>query len=714
MRSHNSRATGVLFVAFSLLVVSSIRSVQTQQPGGPVAIDRDDIGGVVTGANGPEAGVWVIAETTALPTPFVRIVVTDDQGRYVIPDLPDAGYEVFVRGYGLVDSPRQPATPGQSLNLTAVPAPNRAAAAEYYPAAYWLALMDSPVAGCGLACHQIGNKGTREIPASIMQQVDSSLEAWNMRVGTGPEGMGMAANWHGLSDDQRRAFADWTDRIASGELPRDTPPRPTGLERNLVVTVYDWGTKFDGRTDAVASDLRDGSVNPNGPVYMVARSVDTFTILDPIENRVRNLIVPSNAPVTLADTPWSAYWGDEPVWKRQSQPRSAAMDREGRVWMSAIVREDPAQNPAFCTSPENKFARHFPLRGGRGRDRQAALYEPTTDEFTMIGDVCGSLDHNQLGPDDYLYFGTRDVVIWLDTANFVETRDAEASQGWCPAVVDTNGDGQITAGWTEPDEPIDPTKDHRVALSCYQVGVDYNDENGVMWCGDSEPNRSVPRSMGMTDTATQGYLTRIERGPNPPMSCRAEVFKPPTGLSPEIAGAPHGAVDSEGVVWLNWRGSQHFTSFDYRKCDVTPGPAAATGELCKDAWTVHRKGGPTYAGTNVEADMVYLPQVDLHNALGLGKDVPMYGTVNYDAMRVLLPETDQFLELRVPYPMGFFPRSGNGRVDDPNAGWKGKGTWASYSTYPAWHVEGGYLDGGNAGTGSKAVKFQMRPNPLAH
>ncbi len=112
MRSHSSRVAGALIVAFSLLLLGSIQSVLTQELGGPVAIDPDDIGGVVTGANGPEAGVWVIAETTALPTPFVRIVVTDDQGRYVIPDLPDAEYEVFVRGYGLVDSPRQPATPG--------------------------------------------------------------------------------------------------------------------------------------------------------------------------------------------------------------------------------------------------------------------------------------------------------------------------------------------------------------------------------------------------------------------------------------------------------------------------------------------------------------------------------------------------------------------------------------------------------------------------
>ena len=148
----------------------------------------------------------MIAETTDLPTKFSRSVVTDDRGRYVIPDLPDAGYQVWVRGYGLVDSPRQPAVPGQALDLEAVPAPSEAAAAEYYPAAYWLALMDRPIAGCGLACHQIGNKATREIPVSIREQTATSLEAWDMRVASGPEGAAMAAAWRGLDDD-REAFA---------------------------------------------------------------------------------------------------------------------------------------------------------------------------------------------------------------------------------------------------------------------------------------------------------------------------------------------------------------------------------------------------------------------------------------------------------------------------------------------------------------------------
>src|SRR5918995_5119413 len=98
-----------------------------------VAIDGDDIGGVVRGPNGPEAGVWVIAETTELPTKFARTVVTDDQGRYVIPDLPTANYSVWVRGYGLVEAPRVRAKPGQQLDLTAVPAPDERAAAHFFP-----------------------------------------------------------------------------------------------------------------------------------------------------------------------------------------------------------------------------------------------------------------------------------------------------------------------------------------------------------------------------------------------------------------------------------------------------------------------------------------------------------------------------------------------------------------------------------------------------
>src|SRR5213080_4282214 len=170
----------------------SIVKLGAQQPGGgAVPIDGDDIGGVVTGPSGPEAGVWVIAETTELPTRFARIVVTDDQGRYVVPDLPKAKYKVWVRGYGLVDSAKVDGEPGKPLNLSAVPAPTDAAAAQYYPAIYWYSMLKIPDAkefgtnseipekmtqtdwlkqvkniGC-IGCHQLGQLSTRTIPAAF-------------------------------------------------------------------------------------------------------------------------------------------------------------------------------------------------------------------------------------------------------------------------------------------------------------------------------------------------------------------------------------------------------------------------------------------------------------------------------------------------------------------------------------------------------------------
>ena len=121
---------------------AQLRAQQSAPPG--VSVGDSDLGGVVRGANGPEAGVWVIAETTDLPTKFAKMVVTDDQGRYVLPELPKANYSIWVRGYGLVDSPKVQSAPGKILNLTAVPAPNAAAAAEYYPAIYWYSMLKVP------------------------------------------------------------------------------------------------------------------------------------------------------------------------------------------------------------------------------------------------------------------------------------------------------------------------------------------------------------------------------------------------------------------------------------------------------------------------------------------------------------------------------------------------------------------------------------------
>src|SRR5688500_8018390 len=135
-------ALGLALVVLAFAPRVSVRAQQAAAPA--ITVDADDLGGVVTGPKGPEAGVWVIAETSDLPTKFVKIVVTDDSGRYLIPDLPKASYNVWVRGYGLVDSPKIQAVPGKAINLTAMPAPNARAAAEYYPAGYWLSLIKVP------------------------------------------------------------------------------------------------------------------------------------------------------------------------------------------------------------------------------------------------------------------------------------------------------------------------------------------------------------------------------------------------------------------------------------------------------------------------------------------------------------------------------------------------------------------------------------------
>jgi len=188
MTSKGKLYLGAAATVIALVLAGTAIELGAQQLSA-VAIDDDDIGGVVTGANGPEAGVWVIAETTDLPTRYAKMVVTDDQGRFVVPDLPKAKYKLWVRGYGLIDSPKVDGEPGQQLSLRAVPAPTEAVAAQYYPAIYWYAMLKIPPTsefgkkdseipekikqtdwlnlmknnGC-IGCHQMGQLSTRTLP----------------------------------------------------------------------------------------------------------------------------------------------------------------------------------------------------------------------------------------------------------------------------------------------------------------------------------------------------------------------------------------------------------------------------------------------------------------------------------------------------------------------------------------------------------------------
>src|SRR5215475_12593474 len=468
-----------------------------------VAIDNDDIGGVVTGANGPEAGVWVIAETTDLPTRYAKMVVTDDQGRYVVPDLPKAKYKVWVRGYGLVDSPKVETEPGKQLNLKAVPAPSEAEAAKYYPAIYWYSMLKIPDAsqfgkkdgeipdkvkqtdwlnlmknnGC-VGCHQLGQLSTRTLPQGLGEYANHA-EAWMRRIQAGQSGALMVNIIAGqLAGAPIKYFADWTERVAKGELPKTKPTRPQGLERNIVVTTWDWGNPKKYLHDLIASDRRYPTVNAYGPVFGSPEySTDIIPILDPKTHTVTNF----KAPVRDADTPEglgqghaamdkplgpSPYWGEEKLYDTKVNNHNSMFDKQGRVWMAAAVRGP--KNPDFCKQgSDHPWAKLFPLEQTH---RAVSILDPKTMKYTFV-DTCFQTHHLQFGYDaneTVWTSGGGPVLGWVNTKMFDETGDAVKSQGWTAFVLDTNGNGKRD-DYVEPDQPLDPAKDKRIAGGVYAV-----------------------------------------------------------------------------------------------------------------------------------------------------------------------------------------------------------------------------------------------------
>jgi len=315
MRTKRVLYLGIVAGGIAALLAACAAQQSGQQDTGAVRIDNDDIGGVVTSAKGPEAGVWIIAETTDLPTKFAKIAVTDDQGRYVLPDLPKANYTVWVRGYGLVDSPKVKTAPGKIVNLKAVVAPSEAAAAEYYPAIYWYSMLKIPdksefpgtgekgngitetlksqgqwlsivkSLGC-MSCHQLGNKATRTTPKEL-GSFKSSSEAWARRILSGQAMTTMLNRTKELGANKANGlYGDWTDRIAAGELPASKPSRPEGVERNIVITLWDWSNPKAYLHDEIATDKRNPTVNANGPLYGAPElSTDLVPVLDPVRHK---------------------------------------------------------------------------------------------------------------------------------------------------------------------------------------------------------------------------------------------------------------------------------------------------------------------------------------------------------------------------------------------------------------------------------------------
>ena len=717
------RTAGVIsltIVAAALFAAGQARLDAQPAVDPALRIGATDLGGVVTGANGPEAGVWVIAETTELPTKFAKIVVTDDRGRYVLPELPKASYSVWVRGYGLVDSPKVRTAPGKILNLTAVPARNAAAAAEYYPAIYWYSMLRVPdrsefpgtgpdgnginpalasqeqwldivkTNGCN-GCHSLGTRAMRAIPREL-GTFASSTEAWQRRIQSGQALTQMTTNLGRMGAPRAlKLFADWTDRIAAGELPTSKPMRPQGVERNVVLTLWDWAGPKDYLHDEVSTDKRNPRLHANGPIFgATEESTDLFPVLDPVKHKVTQvrMLVRDPATPSSKQNPMlpSPFWGDERIWDSQTSMHNPMLDEKGRVWFTSRV--GPAANPDFCKrGSEHPSAKLTPVESS---NRHLSVYEPKTGKITLIR-TCFPTHHLVFAEDANNTLWTSaggpqsGVIGWLNRKMFDATGDEVRSQGWTALILDTNGNGKRDEDYVEPNQPVDPAKDKRIVAAFYGIGVNPND--GTIWG---------------TVLGFPGYVIRLDPGSNPPATALAEVFEPPLpGYGPRGMD-----IDRRGVVWTPLS-SGHMASFDRKKCRGPLNGPTATGKQCPEGWTLYPFPGPQLANVSEtgSAEASYYTWVDQFDTFGLGRDVPMAtGNLN-ESLLALVNGT--FVNLRVPYPLGFYTKWMDGRIDDPGAGWKGKGLWATVSTRAPFHMEGG------KGTTSKVVKFQLRPDPLA-
>jgi hypothetical protein len=756
-----------LFMIAALVVPLTM---QSQQP------TPGYIQGTVRSTNGPEAGVWVIAETKDLATNYIKIVVTDDQGRYVLPDLPSANYSVWVRGYGLADSKPVMAKPSSANNapalaLTAVLAKDKVEAAKVYPGNYWMSMLQPPAKsafpiGTGQSqqslegwmhsfksscnfCHQLGNGITRTLDHvfKAKPELKTSMEAWDYRLQTGVRGSGMSGAASSLNRPYAlKMFSEWTDRIGKGETPI-APPRPQGIERNVVVTMWDWGTDHSFMHDQVSTNKNKPSQNGNGRLFAVSAGHGTLVMLNPLTNETSEVEIPtrqarSEVPSRFPPpNPPSLWWGSERLWNtpayNTADPHNPMLDSKGRVWLTSKIRN---QTPAWCSDTTNKYVSWFGQEGG---GRQASFYDPKTQKFQLI-ETCYATHHLQFDndPNETVYFNelSGPIVGWVDSKVYDQTLAAtkdefkaeQAAVGWCAQIVDTNGDGKITKPWqtaprggfdnllyvtdTEnaparggaaaaqgaagagrgrgqagPPAAFNPQQDSMVSYSLYSVIPSPVDDS--VW--------------GVAETFP-GYLVRVKRGNNPPETCMTQLFKvPANGLDPRGVD-----IDSNGVVWTALAASSHLASFDVRKCTDLNGPAKLDGSQCANGWTLYQTTGPKFQGTDIPTDFHYFNFTDQQGASGFPANTPMATGSNSDSILALNPQNGQWTTMRVPYPLGFYARGLDVRVDDPNApagfaGWKSRAIYSNYGTHFVWHIEGG------KGTKGKEVKFQVRPNPLA-
>lgn len=389
----------------------------------------------------------------------------------------------------------------------------------------------------------------------------------------------------------------------------------------------------------------------------------------------------------------SVFWGEKPIWDSQASMHNPMFDEKGRVWYTSRV--GPPENPDWCKKGSNHpSAKAFPIDSA---GRHLAMFDPATGKTTLIR-TCFPTHHLVFGEDSNNTLWTSSggpasgVIGWFDRKIFEETGDEQKAQGWTAVVLDTSGDGK-RGEYTEPGQPTDPAKDRRLQLALYGVGA--NPKDGSVW-------GSV---LGFP-----GWIIRMERGSNPPETALSEIYEVPwNDQRVAVNGySPRGFdIDRNGVAWVPLA-SGHMASFDRSKCRAPLNGPNATGRHCPEGWTLTPFPGPQLQGVadSGSAEASYYTWVDQRGVFGLGENTP-FATGNAGESIMALKD-GKWVNMIVPYPQGFYAKGMDARIDDPNAGWKGKGLWTTHGTRASFHGEGG------KGVLPQVVKFQLRPDPLAN
>jgi hypothetical protein len=670
-------ARGILavLVAVVCLVTWSARGQQNGAPRAAASgyqVDANSIGGTVANSSGgkPEAGVWVIAETKSLPVPFRKIVVTDDQGRFLVPDLPYGAYELWVRGYGLKDSERVNASRGGSVRLPVANAATPQEAAKIYPASYWTSLIRPPAkeqlpqkfvsqehwladfrAGCN-QCHQIGMANMRNF---------TEPKTWETFINLNP---GMKRNADQLGRELLVAtLADWAKRIKAGEVP-PAPPRPTGLERNFVVTEWDWGAKESFIHDVTSTDKRNPNLYPNGKVYGADRTGGgRLWVLDPMKNTVEALQVqPRNSAGYDATLDYyhvqdTAEFGGEASKRWMASPHNPMFDEQGRVWMTVPVRPPgPENNPKWTAgtiATESNDPAEIEMgakaMASRNHSMQLGYYDTKTNKFVGV-DTPYNTHHLQFDWQGRIW-SDGDVLGMLDTTK-LDVQNPEANEG------------AAEKAWLR----FDPKTKKRIPTTGYAIAI--SPINGTVWVPIPQANGSENR-LWMLDPKTR------------------EMQDYPLPLPGRVS---HGIdFSTDGTVWFS-AGSGHLGRVDPK-----------TGKF-----TYWELPGAKFPGTGKETGSTEYPYflwVDQFDTLGLGKDTVIVTGTTSDSLLVFDPKKEMFSVVRIPYPMPYYTRGMDGRIDNPKTGWKGRGIWTTYSSYMPKFTE----------TRLGSVQHvQVRPNPLAN